>query len=98
MMSVQEAPRGPPPLPSLPPLPPLPPLPSALQERASRVFGDLRRQRREIVTPEGVPVTVQIADYGERLAAFSIDFAIWTLLTLLIYLPVFLLSSGPAAA
>ncbi len=91
MMSVQDAPRGPPPLPSLPPLPPLP---SALQERASRVFGDLRRQRREIVTPEGVPVTVQIADYGERLAAFSIDFAIWTLLTLLIYLPVFLIIFG----
>ena len=78
MMTAQDAPRGP------------PPLPSALQERASQLFGDLRRQRREIVTPEGVPVTVQIADYGERLAAFSIDFAIWTLLTLLVYLPVFL--------
>jgi len=61
---------------------------AALQERASRFFGDLRRQKREIVTPEGVPVTVEIADYGERLTAFAIDFAIWTLLTLLIYIPV----------
>ncbi len=77
-MSVQDSPRGP------------PPLASALQERATQLFGDLRRQRREIVTPEGVPVSVEIADYGERLAAFSIDFAIWSLLTLLIYLPVFL--------
>lgn len=78
MMSAQDAPRGP------------PPLPAALQQRATQIFGDLRRQRREIVTPEGVAVTVEIADYGERLAAFSIDFAIWSLLTLLIYLPVFL--------
>ncbi len=77
-MSAQDTPRGP------------PPLPSAVRERAAQLFGDLRRQRREIVTPEGVPVTVQIADYGERLAAFSIDFAIWSLLTLLVYLPIFL--------
>ena len=48
MMTAQDAPRMP------------PPLPSALQERTSRVFrGDLRRQRRQIVTPEGVPVTVR---------------------------------------
>ena len=61
---------------------------AALQERASRFFGELRRQKREIVTPEGVPVTVEIADYGERLTAFAIDFAIWTVLTLVIYIPV----------
>ena len=78
MMSVQDTPRGP------------PPLPSTLQERATQLFGDMRRRRREIVTPEGVPVTVEIADYGERLAAFSIDFAIWSLLTILVYLPIFL--------
>jgi len=74
-MSVQDTPRGP------------PPLASAVQERAAQLFGT-RRQTREIVTPEGVPVMVEIADYGERLVAFSIDFAIWTLLTILIYLPI----------
>jgi uncharacterized RDD family membrane protein YckC len=58
------------------------------RERAARLFAETRRQKREIVTPEGVPVTVEIADYGERLTAFMIDFAIWTLLTLLIYIPV----------
>lgn len=79
MMSAQDSPRRP------------PPLSAALQQRASQIFGDLRRQRREIVTPEDVPVTVEITDYGERLSAFSIDFAIWSLLTLLIYLPVFLI-------
>lgn len=62
---------------------------AALRERASQFFGDLRRQKREITTPEGVPVGVEIADYGERLTAFVIDFAIWTLLTLAIYIPLF---------
>jgi uncharacterized RDD family membrane protein YckC len=55
---------------------------------AAQFFEDRRRQKREITTPEGVPVTVEIADYGERLTAFMIDFAIWTLLTLVIYIPV----------
>lgn len=65
-----------------------PPLLPALEDRASQLFGEQRRRRREIVTPEGVPITVEIADYGERLVAFSIDFALWTLLTILIYLPI----------
>jgi len=60
----------------------------AAQERAARLFQETRRQKRQIVTPEGVPVTVEVADYGERLAAFMIDFVIWTLLTLAIYIPV----------
>lgn len=55
---------------------------------AAQLFDDRRRQKRAITTPEGVPVTVEIADYGERLTAFAIDFAIWTLLTLVIYIPV----------
>lgn len=59
--------------------------------RAAEVFEESRRQRREIVTPEGVPIIVEIADYGERLTAFAIDFAIWTLLTLAVYLPIFAL-------
>jgi uncharacterized RDD family membrane protein YckC len=60
----------------------------AAQERAARLFQETRRPKRQIVTPEGVPVTVEVADYGERLAAFLIDFVIWTLLTLAIYVPV----------
>ena len=57
-------------------------------ERAAKFFEGGRRLKREIVTPEGVPVTIDIADYGERLVAFTIDFVIWTLLTLAIYIPV----------
>jgi uncharacterized RDD family membrane protein YckC len=60
----------------------------AAHERTSQFFEGARRQKREIVTPEGVPVTVEIADYGERLIAFMIDFLIWTLVTLAIYIPI----------
>ena len=56
-------------------------------ERASQFLEGTRRQQRTIVTPEGVPVTVELADHGERLTAFTIDFCIWLLLTVLVYLP-----------
>jgi uncharacterized RDD family membrane protein YckC len=58
-------------------------------ERTSQFFEGVRRQQRMIVTPEGVPVTVELADHGERLTAFAIDMFIWTVLTILIYLPLF---------
>jgi uncharacterized RDD family membrane protein YckC len=57
-------------------------------ERTAQFLEGGRRHKREIVTPEGVPVTVEIADYGERLIAFVIDLAIWILLTLAIYIPI----------
>ena len=56
-------------------------------DRASEFLEGARRQQRTIVTPEGVPVTVELADHGERLTAFAIDVLIWMLLTILIYLP-----------
>jgi uncharacterized RDD family membrane protein YckC len=61
------------------------PLPA--YERTSQFLEGGRRRKREIVTPEGVPVTVEIADYGERLVAFTIDLVIWLLVALAIYLP-----------
>jgi uncharacterized RDD family membrane protein YckC len=60
-------------------------------ERTSQFLEGTRRQQRTIVTPEGVPVTVELADHGERLTAFTIDFCIWLLLTVLVYLPLFFL-------
>jgi uncharacterized RDD family membrane protein YckC len=56
-------------------------------ERATEFLEGTRRQQRTIVTPEGVPVTVELADHGERLTAFTIDVCIWFLLTILVYLP-----------
>jgi len=56
-------------------------------ERTSDFLEGGRRQRRQIVTPEGVPLTVELADYGERLVAFVIDLVIWLLLILAIFIP-----------
>jgi uncharacterized RDD family membrane protein YckC len=60
-------------------------------ERTSQFFEGVRRRRREIITPEGVSIPVELADYGERLSAFFIDWVIWVLATIAIYLPVILL-------
>ena len=59
-----------------------------IHERTSEFFEGGRRERRQIVTPEGVPVTVELADHGERLIAFVLDLFIWLLLTLAIYIPI----------
>jgi uncharacterized RDD family membrane protein YckC len=56
-------------------------------ERATEFLEGNRRQQRTIVTPEGVPVAVELADHGERLVAFTIDVCLWFLLTILVYLP-----------
>jgi uncharacterized RDD family membrane protein YckC len=62
-----------------------------VHERTSQFFEGVRRRRREIITPEGVSIPVELADYGERLSAFFIDWVIWTVATIAIYLPIILL-------
>lgn len=42
-------------------------------ERVDRTFGDFRRARRALSTPEGVPLEIQIPGHGERMAAFLLD-------------------------
>ncbi|HEY6254876.1 MAG TPA: RDD family protein [Xanthobacteraceae bacterium] len=68
-----------------------------VHERTSQFFEGVRRRRREIITPEGVPIPVELADYGERLSAFFIDWVIWTVATIAIYLPI-ILSIGKAGS
>jgi uncharacterized RDD family membrane protein YckC len=60
-------------------------------ERTSQFFEGVRRRRRDIITPEGVSIPVELADYGERLSAFLIDWVIWVVATIAIYLPIILL-------
>jgi uncharacterized RDD family membrane protein YckC len=60
-------------------------------KRTSQSFEGVRRRRREIITPEGVSIPVELADYGERLSAFLIDWVIWIVATIAIYLPIVLL-------
>src|SRR5271166_2757216 len=47
-------------------------------ERINRFLEGAQRQRREIVTPEGVTLEIEIANLGERLLAFVLDFVFWT--------------------
>jgi uncharacterized RDD family membrane protein YckC len=47
-----------------------------VHQRTSQFFEGVRRRRREIVTPEGVAIPVELADYGERLSAFFLDVAL----------------------
>lgn len=55
-------------------------------ELASTFLEGGGRSRRELMTPEGVPLAVDLADYGERAVAFVIDFTLCMAATILIYL------------
>jgi uncharacterized RDD family membrane protein YckC len=60
---------------------------SAADDRVSAFLdGPLRRNRREIVSPEGVPLAVEIANYGERATAFMLDFVFFALLVFFLVL------------
>jgi uncharacterized RDD family membrane protein YckC len=56
-------------------------------ERTSEFLEGSRRARRQIITPEGVPLTVELADYGERVVALAIDLVIWLIATFAIVIP-----------
>jgi uncharacterized RDD family membrane protein YckC len=62
--------------------------PVLTHERTTEFLEGTKKLRRQIVTPEGVPVPIEIANYGARLTAFVIDLTIWFLLTLAIYVPI----------
>ena len=62
--------------------------PVLAHERTTQFLEGGKKLRRQIVTPEGVPVPIEIANYGARLTAFVIDLTIWFLLTLAIYVPI----------
>lgn len=53
-------------------------------ERASQFLEGFKRNRREIVTPEGVPIPVELAEYGERFTALAIDIFLCCCLILLV--------------
>jgi len=48
-------------------------LAESVHDRTARFLDPLTRRRREIVTPEGVLLHVERADYGERATAFLLD-------------------------
>ncbi len=71
--------------------------PTLAHERTSQFFEGVQRLRREIITPEGVPLSVELADYGERISAFFIDLVIWVVATIVIILAIIFTIAGAAA-
>lgn len=60
-------------------------------ERINRFLEGVERNHREITSPEGIVLEVEVANNGERLVAFVIDFVFWMLGTALLYLMLTLL-------
>jgi uncharacterized RDD family membrane protein YckC len=56
-------------------------------------FDDRRHRMREIVTPEAVPISVEVANISERAGAFLLDFLFLNLAVFLIVTPIFYLPS-----
>ena len=52
---------------------------------ATRLLRGRSRATREIVTPEGVTLSVELADFGERATAFLIDVFFWFCASLLLF-------------
>jgi uncharacterized RDD family membrane protein YckC len=46
---------------------------NSVSDRTAQFLDPLARRRREIVTPEGVVLHVELAEYGERVCAFLLD-------------------------
>ena len=63
-------------------------------ERASLLLEGAVRRKESDRQPRGVPMSVEVASYGDRLAAFILDFLFWTVAAVVL----FLASSCPAAS
>jgi uncharacterized RDD family membrane protein YckC len=59
-------------------------------DRVTEFLEGVRRNRREIVTPEAVSLPVDLAEHGGRAVAFAIDLFIWLCATILLYLVIVL--------
>lgn len=55
--------------------------------QTSDILPSAGKNHREIVSPEGVPLAVELADFGERAVAFTIDFILLNAAILVIYIP-----------
>jgi uncharacterized RDD family membrane protein YckC len=67
-------------------------------ERTSQFFEGVRRRRRDIITPEGVSIPVDLADYGERLSAFFLDFALQLLAIIVLIVSILLVAAKADAS
>jgi uncharacterized RDD family membrane protein YckC len=64
----------------------------AVAARRNNPLTDAPHRTREIITPEGVPISVEIAAVSERASAFLIDVVFWNVAVFLIVVPIFYLA------
>ena len=55
-------------------------------DRINQFLDGMKRNRRNITSPEGVVLEVDVANHGERITAFLLDFLFWILATVLLFL------------
>jgi len=65
---------------------------SLAQDRVGEFLEGTRRNRRQIVTPEGVTLPVDLAEVGERSVALVIDMVIWLSVTVFLYIVIIVLA------
>ena len=61
---------------------------SASDDKVAQFLEGVPRNRREILTPEGVLLPIDLADHGERAVALIIDLFVWLCVTALMYLAI----------
>jgi uncharacterized RDD family membrane protein YckC len=61
---------------------------SAVDDKVAQFLEGVPRNRREILTPEGVLLPVDLAAHGERAIALALDLFVWLCVTALLYLTI----------
>jgi len=61
---------------------------SAVNDRVALFLEGTPRNRREILTPEGVVLPIDLADHGERAVALILDLLIWLCVTALLFVTI----------
>jgi uncharacterized RDD family membrane protein YckC len=59
---------------------------SVTDDKVARFLEGVPRNRREILTPEGVLLPIDLADHGERAVALILDLFFWLCVTVLLFL------------
>jgi uncharacterized RDD family membrane protein YckC len=61
---------------------------SAVDDKVAQFLEGVPRNRREILTPEGVLLPIDLAAHGERATALVLDLFVWLCVTALLYLAI----------
>lgn len=69
---------------------------NAVQDRVAQFLEGTRRDRRDLVTPEGVKLPIEIATFAERATAFVLDLFLWLGASIVLVLGAALIA-GPLA-